>query len=155
VKRAPKLILLILLASLLVIQFFQPERITPSAEDLQGDMLLQLDAPEQVATLLTSSCYDCHSNQPSYPWYSRVAPVSFYLDKHIRKGLDEVNFSEFASEKKLKQMGILHNICEVLEEGSMPLQSYLLMHADARLSQEDIALLCDWSSAQAEALLKK
>ncbi len=82
---------LLLIAVLIILQFFQPEKNSgPSTSD---DLIQVLAVPESIANVLRSSCYDCHSNQTNYPWYNRISPVSWYLSKHISMGKEELNFS--------------------------------------------------------------
>lgn len=146
-------ILITLIGILVVIQFFRPERnLGPS----QGsDMLAQLDPPEELKQMLQNSCYDCHSNQTKYPWYSHVAPVSWVLDKHIREGKEEVNFSTFGALEQRAKIRLLTEICEVVEEGSMPLPGYLRLHREARLDAEKAGLLCEWSELEALKLMRE
>jgi len=145
--------LLILIGIFVVIQFFRPERnLLPPTE---SDLLVQLDPPEELALILQNSCYDCHSNQTRYPWYSHVSPVSWYLDRHIREGKEEVNFSHFGDLEQRAKIRLLNEICEEVEEGSMPLPSYIRMHRDALLTAEEIASLCDWSELEALRLMRE
>lgn len=144
---------LLLIAVLIILQFFQPEKNSgPSTSD---DLIQVLAVPESIANVLRSSCYDCHSNQTNYPWYNRISPVSWYLSKHISMGKDELNFSNFGALEKSKQVGILSDICELTESGSMPLKSYLLIHREARMDEATIEALCDWADKQAMGMLKK
>jgi hypothetical protein len=145
--------LLTLIGIIVVIQFFRPERnLLPLTE---SDLLVQLDPPEELALILQNSCYDCHSNQTRYPWYSHVSPVSWYLDRHIREGKEEVNFSHFGDLEQRAKIRLLNEICEEVEEGSMPLPSYIRMHRDALLTAEEIESLCDWSELEALRLMRE
>lgn len=145
--------LIVLIGSLIVIQFFRPERnLGPSPG---SDMLAQLDPPEELVQILQNSCYDCHSNQTEYPWYSQIAPASWVLDKHIREGKEQVNFSTFGTLEQRAKIRLLTEICEVVEEGSMPLKSYLRFHRDAGLSENDKEALCNWTELQALKLMRE
>jgi hypothetical protein len=153
-KRYLKVACLVLVGILIILQFFQPEK--NSGDDLTGmDFIEIMDVPVDVAGVLKSSCYDCHSNQTNYPWYSRISPVSWYLDKHIKDGKSELNFSEFGGLEKIPRIGALSDICEVVESGAMPLKSYLLIHRGARLEQSEIEAVCSWSENEMARLLKK
>jgi hypothetical protein len=148
-----KIALYILVGILAVMQFFRPER--NRGEEVSGDDLVAvLSVPPDLAEQLKNACYDCHSNRTRYPWYSQVAPVSWILDEHIREGKKELNFSTFGSLEKKKQIGLLSHICEVLEEGSMPLPGYVTMHRDAVFTEEEIAAMCDWTELAALKLLR-
>ncbi len=141
-----------LLLVFLLLQFFQPQK-NKDQEGAEADMLINLSAPEQLASLLQTSCYDCHSNNTAYPWYSRISPLSWYLRKHIDKGKEALNFSEFGEKGRAGKIGTLLEICEVVEAGIMPLQSYILVHWDAALSIEQVGLLCSWAEEENHKLL--
>jgi hypothetical protein len=145
---------LIIAGMLIILQFFQPERNTGPGNE-QQDMLHVLQVPDTLANLIRVSCYDCHSNDTRYPWYSRVSPVSWYLDNHIRKGKEALNFSEFGGLEKTGKVAVLSEVCEEVESGSMPLKSYRIMHWGSGLGMEEMEALCDWSESAARSLLRK
>ncbi len=124
-----------LIVVLILLQFFQPDR-NSAPPDPELDMLTLLAPPEHIADNIRKACYDCHSNQTAYPWYSRISPVSWYLNKHILKGKEELNFSDYGQLDKAEKIGALADFFDALDAGTMPLQSYLLIHKEARLSQE-------------------
>jgi hypothetical protein len=142
-----------LLAVLIIMQFFQPE---PNYAPLnpEQDMLSLVSPGEDIALLVREACYDCHSNQTDYPWYSRVAPVSWYLDKHIRDGQAELNFSAYGALDKADKIGMFADFCDVLDAGTMPLRTYMMLHSNARLSEEDRELLCQWTEAEALKVMR-
>ncbi len=149
-----KLVGLGLIAVLILLQFFQPERnIAPLDPEL--DMLELLVLPEPMTDLIRNACYDCHSNQTVYPWYSRISPVSLYLNKHIVKGKEDLNFSDYGLLDKADKIGAFADFCDVLDAGTMPLQSYMLIHKDARLTQEERENLCNWSEKQALKVMRE
>lgn len=152
-RRPIKLVLLILVGLLIAIQFIQPER-NLSEDTQENDMLYSMVVPGQVAELLKNSCYDCHSNYTRYPWYSKISPVSWFLNKHIEQGKEALNFSEFAGLKQRKKIGILSSLCEVLELGSMPLPGFLLIHQDAVLDDEEISEICNWSESESLKIMQ-
>jgi hypothetical protein len=143
-----------LIVVLVVLQFFRPDR-NATPVDPQQDLLSVASPPDQVASLIRSSCYDCHSNQTNYPWYSNISPVSWYLNQHISKGKEEVNFSEYGSLEKADKIRVLDEFYEVLEGGDMPLPSYTLIHREARLSKEEIDALCSWSEQEALRVMRE
>lgn len=100
--------------------------------------------PGNVGAILQRSCYDCHSDHTDYPWYAQVQPFRFILDNHIRDGKAELNFDEFGSYTRRRQRSRLRAIGESLDEGSMPLSSYTIIHRDAILSKENKQLLANW-----------
>jgi len=144
---------ILLVGALIVAQFFQPEKnlnVDPQEHDIMGF----LELPDQVVSLLKNSCFDCHSNNTQYPWYNKISPLSWYLDKHVKEGKDALNFNEFGLLNQRKMIGALSSICEVIESGSMPLASYTFIHRSAGLDEEEASLLCDWAETGAEQLMK-
>ncbi len=153
-KKNLKWVCIGLLAIIIVIQYFRPEK-NMAALDPAGDLLEVASPPEHVAELIKNSCYDCHSNQTAYPWYSHVAPVSWYLQKHIRKGKKDLNASEYGSMGKADKIKVLNDICEVVEAGTMPLLSFTLIHKSARLSEEEKEAICSWSEKEALKVIRE
>jgi len=152
--RSLKFVGLGVLAVLIVLQFFQPER-NNAPLDPELDMLTLASPPEHIAELIRLACYDCHSRQTVYPWYSRISPLSWYLNKHIVEGKEELNFSDYGQMEKADKIGALADFCDALDAGTMPLQSYLLIHKEARLSQEQSEALCLWSEKEALKVMRE
>lgn len=139
--------------ALIVAQFFRPEMNldqSPQENDITGF----LEVPDQVSKLLKNSCYNCHSNNTQYPWYNKISPVSWYLDKHIKDGKDALNFNEFGLLSQRKMIGSLSSVCEVIESGTMPLASYTFIHRKAGLDKAGASILCDWAETGAEQLMR-
>lgn len=147
-----RIIFIILILLLIVAQFFQPEK--NSGEIDNNDLFSYIsDIPDDIGSIIKTSCYDCHSNQTNYPWYSRISPLSWYLNKHIESGKHELNFSEYGDLSLREKLKVLQEVCEVVEEGSMPLKSYLLIHEEAKLTGNDVELLCSWIESESERIL--
>jgi hypothetical protein len=108
--------------------------------------------PQEVASTLQSSCYDCHSNNTHYPWYANFQPVAWWLADHVKEGKKEVNFSEFATYRIGRQYRKLEEIANEVEEGEMPLQSYTFIHGDAKLSPAQKESLINWASATRDSI---
>jgi hypothetical protein len=146
-KKALKIVVVVVVVLLVLIQFVRPDRTNPPidpAEALEASM----QVPADVRMVLNRSCADCHSNATTYPWYSNISPVSWFLANHINEGRRELNFSvwnTYADRKKAKK---LEEICDQVRAGEMPLPSYLWIHRDAELSDSDRPLLCDWANAE-------
>lgn len=151
--KAMKVAGLVLLGLLILAQFFQPDKNLIEGPE-EDDIMLSLDVPEEVVSLLKNSCYDCHSNNTRYPWYNRISPVSWYLHKHVVAGKEALNFSEFGQLKARRKIGDLSSICEVVEAGSMPLVSFTIIHRDANLDEEEKSLICDWADSEALRLMR-
>jgi hypothetical protein len=147
-KKIIKPIASVLLAALIIIQFFKPERNLSSIEGPAANDISKLyPVPLEVASILKTSCYDCHSNNTHYPWYSNFQPIAWWLADHIKEGKKELNFSEFASYRIAKQFRKLEEINSEVEEGEMPHESYTLIHGDAKLSPSQKENLINWASA--------
>lgn len=106
----------------------------------------EIDAPVNVLSILKTSCYDCHSNETNWPWYSYVAPVSFLVSGDVEKGRKRVNFSEWDKYDEKKKAKKLNGIIEVIEEGEMPLSNYIITHPEAKMDPEKIRVLKDWAT---------
>lgn len=141
-----KKIALIVLGALVLLQFVRPTRNTGT---VMGTNHISSVVPvsQEVEQLLATACYDCHSNQTTYPWYTNIQPIGLWMGHHVDEGKDELNFSEFASYKKKRQLHKLDEIVEMIEEKEMPLASYTWIHTDAKMSAEQAALLIDWAKS--------
>ena len=104
----------------------------------------EVDAPAEVAAILRSACYDCHSHETRWPWYSRVAPVSWYVTRHVEKGRGDLNFSRWPRLDLEAQEHAFHDIEEQISHRKMPLRSYTWMHAAARLTEAQRQALLAW-----------
>lgn len=146
-KKIIKPIALVLLAALIIIQFFKPERNLSSSETIVSNDISKLyPVPQEVASILKTSCYDCHSNNTHYPWYSNFQPVAWWLADHVKEGKGELNFSEFASYRIGKQYRKLEKMNSEVKEGEMPLESYTFIHGDAKLNPAQKEKLLSWAS---------
>ena len=119
----------------LAIQFIRPERTSP-ASDPSAALTARVEVPADVKAILDRSCRDCHSNETRWPWYSNVAPVSWWVIDHVNHGRSHFNFSEWAKYNSEEQRNLLKQSCELTRKGAMPLPSYLRMHAAAMSAQE-------------------
>lgn len=104
-----------------------------------------LQAPPRVAQVLERSCYDCHSHKSRWPWYGYVAPSSWLLRRDIVEGREHLNFSTWERYDAKKKAKLLEELWEEVDEGEMPLGIYVVMHPDAKLGAEDMAVLRDWT----------
>ena len=128
------------LLSLVIIQFIPIDRKQPPVDESKD--LLQMSNPDSnIASLMKAACYDCHSHEVTYPWYSKIAPLSFWIDGHIEHGVKKLNYSIWGDYSDDRRHHKLEESIEMMEQQSMPLQSYTWMHSDARLSAEDYQLL--------------
>jgi len=149
-----KIVSIILIGIIVLIQFFQPER-NKGTIDPVVDLLGVTSIPDSLAAIFKNSCYDCHSDHTDYPWYSKISPVSWYLEKHIKDGKEKLNMSKFGELKKSGKIGVLADICDVIETGSMPLKSYLVIHGNARLNELEREAICGWTELEALSLMRE
>ena len=98
------------------------------------------------------SCYNCHSNNTQYPWYNKIQPVAWFLEGHIKKAKEELNFSEFGDYSKRRQKNKLKSIINQIRDNEMPLSSYTLIHRDAILSESEKSELENWISNLRDSL---
>ena len=118
--------------ALVVIQFF-PVTLNESDTVPQSDFMIVNQVPATINNQLQVSCYDCHSNNTDYPWYSKIQPAAWYLEDHIKEGRDELNFNEWDTYSSRRKNSKLRSIIKQIESGEMPLDSYTLIHGGARL----------------------
>lgn len=139
---------LALVAVAVGIQFVRPDRTNPPA-DPGAAFEAVAKPPHAVAEIVRRACSDCHSHQTVWPWYSRIAPVSWLVADDVREGRAHLNFSEWnrlsaeASQLKMRQM------CAEIRKGDMPVLQYRLLHREARLSAADVSAFCEavWPAA--------
>lgn len=138
-----KRILIVVLSLFVLLQFIQPDRIANSTGE-KTDILSIENTPIKVKNIIKNVCYDCHSNQVNYPWYSYISPLSWWLQDHINEGREHLNFSiwnEYNAEKKAHKM---EEAREEVEAEKMPLPSYTLIHGDAKINAKEKQLLLEW-----------
>jgi len=135
--------LLVLLIIILAIQLIQPAR-NKSGQVVSTDLSKTLSVPESVNGILKKSCYDCHSNHTDYPWYTNIQPLGWWMRSHISAGKEELNFNEFDTYSRRRQLSKLKSIAESIEDEAMPLPSYTLMHQAAKLSKNEKTLILNW-----------
>ncbi len=128
----------------LLIQFYQPARNLDYGQVLPTHITKLYNVPSNVKTILRTSCYDCHSNNTKYPWYSYIQPVRMFMDSHIKEGKENLNFSEFGNYSERKQGNKLEEIVKQIKSDEMPLASYTLIHKNAILTQENKKVLINW-----------
>jgi hypothetical protein len=136
------------LALVIGIQLIRPARANPVVVPSRT-LEAVVPVPPQVESILQRACYDCHSDLTTWPWYSNVAPVSWFVIDHVDSGRRHVNFSEWLRRDTKDPAQYTRErfqaICKQVETRNMPLTSYLLVHRAARLSQDDIEMICQWT----------
>jgi hypothetical protein len=138
-----KKLLTVLLVAFIIIQFFPIDKTNPAPTPGMDFLRIKNTSPE-IAKIINSSCYDCHSNETKYPWYSNFAPASWFLQNHIKEGRKHLNFSTFAMYEPKIQAHKLQECIEMLEKKEMPLESYFIGHQEAKLTDEQRKILIDY-----------
>ena len=148
-------ILLAFVVILVVIQFIRPDK-NQSTEVLPTDISKVYGAiPGDVNVILKKACNDCHSNYTVYPWYDNIQPVAWWLNNHIQEGKRHLNFSDFATGKIGWQYKRMQDCIEEVKKGDMPLDSYLWIHKDAKLTDEEKQKLYAWFNAIKDTIKAK
>ncbi len=147
-----KKILLGLALILVGIQFFHPEK------NVSGDetyaIATKYDVPDNVKEIMSVACNDCHTNKTRYPWYSKIQPVAWMLNDHVVDGKKHLNFSSFTNRPLAYQNHKLEETAEMVEKKEMPLESYtyLGLHKEANLTDDQREVLISWAHAQMDSL---
>ncbi|MBF0118334.1 MAG: heme-binding domain-containing protein [Desulfobacterales bacterium] len=134
-----KIVILISAVIVITIQFIQVDRTNPKVES-------ELKAPKEVLTILKRACYDCHSNETKWPWYSKIAPISWLVFRDVDKGREYLNFSKWDGLTKEGQNYSKNSIIEQISKDRMPLWIYKIGHSDAKLSKSDKDILIKWAT---------
>ncbi len=136
-------------------QFIRPAKNLSAAAPGPDDLTVLRPPPPEVKAVLERACYDCHSNTTRYPWYASIQPIGWWLADHVKEGKAHLNFSSFGAYPAKRQERKLNELLDEVEEGHMPLASYKLVHADARLTPAEIKALTDWAAAVRDDLPAK
>ena len=137
-----KYTLLIVLAIFIGMQFIQTDKTNE-----QTPKHLEIKAPENIKVMLKNACYDCHSDEVRWPWYSNIAPFSWIIDDHVNNGKMALNFSQwenYTEEEKKKQLKEIFRTAYA----SMPLAGYIRFHEEADLSREQRTMIRMWTGVK-------
>ncbi|HLW98817.1 MAG TPA: heme-binding domain-containing protein [Candidatus Acidoferrales bacterium] len=136
------------------IQFVRPSRTNPAA-DPKLAIEMELQIPPDVSATLHRACGDCHSDGTHWPWYSEVAPTSWFVADHVNSGRRHINFSNWVRPGKEPKDSEdrLTAICREVKSGAMPLSSYLLIHWSSKLSEGDKTQICAWTDEEIKRLM--
>lgn len=132
---------------IVVLQFIRPTKNlseTISVNDIRNHYTV----PADVENILKTSCFDCHSNNTVYPWYTNIQPVGLWMQNHVNDAKEELNFSEFASYSPKRMNRKYKEIIKQVKEDEMPLFSYTLIHGYAELNQQQKDILLAWVQKQ-------
>ena len=146
VWKSGKVIGALAVVALITVQFVGPERTNPRS-DPHASFASAVQPRPEVAATLQRACHDCHSNDTVWPWYSRLAPVSWFVVHDVNEGRARLNFSEWTRPGAEGDKPSMSEVCEEVQAGKMPLRSYLWLHPQARLTSQDITALCTGTAA--------
>ena len=145
-KRFFKYFFLVILAIFILIQLYpRPKKNNDNSRN-PADIAVTFSTPADVQNILKNSCNDCHSNYTSYPWYASIQPVAWWLGDHITEGKKELNFSEFGTYSLRKKYKKFEEIIKEVEDDKMPIDDYLKIHSDAKLSPGEKTILIKWAT---------
>ena len=141
--RIIKRLAIVLVLLLLAIQVVRPEKTNPII-DPERTIQARTQMSPQVSAIIERSCQDCHTYKTVWPWYSQVAPMSWLVASDVNEGREHLSLSDWANYDKKKAISKLDEICEEVSEGAMPLPTYTVLHPEAKLTEEEKRILCDW-----------
>ena len=144
-KKYLKRIIIVLIVTFIGIQFI-PRTYNLSDTISENDISNTFDVPENIQLILETSCYDCHSNNTEYPWYNKIQPISYFMEGHITEGKEELNFSEIGNYSNRKLKSKFKSIINQIDDEEMPKFSYILIHRNAILSEENKKQIKNWVS---------
>ena len=135
-----RIAIIVIIVILIGIQFVPVSKTNPPVTG-------EIKAPAEVMEILRTSCYDCHSNESEWPWYSNIAPVSWLVVNDVNEGREHMNFSGWQSYSEEDKAEDIEEVWEEIEEGEMPLWFYLPLHPEARLSDDQKETIRKWVEA--------
>lgn len=134
----------LLLAVLVVAQFFQPEKNDGDISSV-SIFVAETNPPAEVHKILKNACFDCHSNKTKYPWYSGITPINYWMSDHVKVGKKKLNFSKWSDYSLKRKEHKMEELWEEVEEKEMPLDSYTWTHFDAQLTDKQIKEVVHWA----------
>lgn len=139
-----KKVFYIFLVIIAIIQLFQPDR-NHSDENLRSELSNKHKLPDTIENLLSTVCYDCHSNNTDYPFLINIQPIGWYMQSKVTEGKKHLNFSEFGNYSTAEAIHKLDEINEVMQKNEMPLQSYRWYNKAANLTDEQRQGIAKWA----------
>jgi hypothetical protein len=146
-----KKVLIIIVVLLVAIQFITIDKTNPPV-DISNDFLTLTNPPNELGNIIKSACYDCHSHNTKYPWYTNVAPVSWLIKEHINNGRNHLNFSLWTDYKEKKKDHKLEECIDMIKSGEMPMEGYVLFHQEAEINHEQKMQLIAWLTELRDSL---
>jgi hypothetical protein len=152
-KRIAKWLVISLVVLFLAIQFVRPARTNPAVDESQT-IFARAQMTPPVTAIFNRSCADCHSNKTVWPWYTNVAPVSWFIVNHVNEARPRLNLSEWGKLDRDRQSKKLQQICDEVTDGGMPLSTYTPLHPGSKPTPADVKVLCEWTDAERARLAK-
>jgi hypothetical protein len=128
---------------LVIAQLLQPTK-NISAQESPNDIGKVYQMPVDVHSILNQKCYDCHSNNTNYPWYVNIQPIGWWMASHVSDGKRHLNFSEFKTYNEKRATRKLEELSEAVTEGWMPIDTYVWMHGETKITPEDATKINVW-----------
>lgn len=135
-----KLIIYSLITLLVVLFIINSIPVNMSNPPISSD----IKTPNNLKKILRESCYDCHSNETIWYWYTEYAPISWLIAHDVNEGREYLNFSTWDKYTRSEQKELLSESIETIQEGEMPMKIYELMHPDAKINKDEMNTLTTW-----------
>jgi Haem-binding domain len=148
-KRKLKWLFVVFVAGFALLQLTNPSRTNPR---VVSDLMASNPPPPQVAAILHAACYDCHSSETRWPWYSHIAPMSWLIASDVKEGREHLNLSDWPNDNPTHAAKRLEDMSDEIGSGEMPLPKYIKIHAEARLTGIQRKKLTDWLDAESARL---
>ena len=151
------LAIVVILLTVVIVAIGSAARSRSRQRDIHSDSApssLRILAPAPVMSTLRRACFDCHSNETRWPWYSALPIASWLVEGDVKEGRGQINFSRWAQYDPFDRADMLDEICNLAASRSMPPWPYRMSHAEARLSETDVSELCAWSRLEASRLVE-
>jgi hypothetical protein len=147
ILKDPRIIIVILVLAFLFMQTIRVERSNPEVKS-------DISAKPEIKSQLRMACYDCHSNETVWPWYSHLAPASWMIAHDVRNGRQQLNFSEWGAYSSKTQSRKLEKLAKEVMEEDMPPWYYSTVHRDQRLTPGSRGQIWAWALSESETVLK-
>ena len=149
-----KLVLAGLAVLLVTLAYRSHTRRSGQAIDPAASLFRNAAVPAEIGSMLKRACFDCHSAETRWPWYSHLPVVGELLERDVTGGRAQLNFSRWTEYNPFDRASLLDKACTEVSQGRMPLKPYLLMHRDARLSANDAERICGWTRDEITRLVQ-
>jgi hypothetical protein len=133
------------------LQFFGPAKTNPPVTQ-ERTLHAKAPIPADVHATLSRGCWNCHSRETKWPWYSYVAPMSWLVVGDVNTAREHLDFTNWDYSPE-EGADLMDSICTQVKRGKMPLKQYVWMHGDAKLSENDVKRLCAWANDTADQLM--